>query len=106
MSIVEDAGFVELLGVTTANRYCVLSRKNLSRCILPELYLRAVAAVRSRVQQHRETHKCNVLFGDTTDAWTSSANTSYVTYTLHMVREYTHSSSLRLSYLNLTLLTT
>lgn len=88
ISIVEDIGFSELLAETTDKRYVIPSRKKFTNSILQELYTNASDKLKLEVTNFHSTFKNNCLFGITTDAWTSGSNCSYVTYTLHLVKDY------------------
>lgn len=88
LSVVEDIGFSELIAETTDRRFSMPSRKKFSCNILPSLYMEAAGKVKAEIQLYRSQFDNSCLYGVTTDAWTSGANQSYVTYTLHMVKNY------------------
>ena len=87
LSVVEDIGFFELMA-EAENRYVIPSCKKFTCNILPELYTKAASVVKAHIEEYQKSYGINCLFGVMTDAWTSGANQSFVTYTLHMVREY------------------
>lgn len=86
--MVEDIGFVGLISETTDGRYIIPSRKKFTYNILPTLYTNASKIVCQEIKSYRELHGCNCIFGVTTDAWTSTSNTSFITYTLHLIKDY------------------
>jgi hypothetical protein len=78
-TIVEDAGFRALLNAAEP-RYTIPSRKTFSEHIVPKLYSEIISAVKSDV------HGASSL-AFTTDAWSSRANQSYLSYTAHFLSQ-------------------
>ena len=67
--------------------YTILSRKTLSKSLIPQLYESTQASVRERVQI--STAVCL-----TTDCWTSRVTTSYMSVTCHFIEGFSMSSCL------------
>ena len=87
LSLVDDAGFRELMKEADS-RYTLPCRKTVRNAILPELYARCSQKLKDTIQSYKTEYGEFALFSITTDAWTSSANQSYITYTLHIIRNF------------------
>ena len=91
LSIVEDTGFQELMS-EAEGRFVLPSRNTFRNNILPKLYNDAAAKLKTKIDAYRKQFGDKTMFGVTTDGWTSSATTSFVTYTLHIIDNYNISS--------------
>jgi hypothetical protein len=76
-SIVEDAGFRAVL-MAAEPRYVMPSRKTFSDEVIPKMHAKSIDAVKSEIHD-----AASIAF--TTDAWTSRANQSYLSYTAHFL---------------------
>ena len=88
-SVVEDAGFKNLLGILEP-RYTIPSRKFSSTKVIPEMY----DATRARVQSELNDVKSVCL---TTNIWSAQSTTqSFLSLTVHWIsEEYERSAVLR-----------
>ena len=87
LSVVEDSGFIELMREADP-RYEIPSRNTFRNSIIPTFYLECSQHLKSIINSYRECFGYNSLYSITTDAWTSSNNTSFVTYTIHLVKDF------------------
>lgn len=82
-SFTEDSGFRALMK-TTESRYVIPSRSTFRNTLIPDLYSEILSKVRGVVEDHMKQHGTISL---TTDAWTSLTTGSFITYTLHFIKE-------------------
>ena len=78
ISVVEDAGFRKLVKYLDP-RYTMVSRKHLSKKLLPTRYHEEKANLIITLQKAE-------FVAITTDQWTSKANDGYTTYTCHHIK--------------------
>ena len=81
-SVTEDHGFKYLMSQAEP-RYVVPSRASFRNLHLPRLYKTTLEKLKQEIAEHMAT---NGTVSITTDAWTSKTMTSYITYTLHFIR--------------------
>ena len=79
-STVSNVGFQKILH-TFEPRYVLPDRKTITQHYMPEIY----EQVKSNVTEAMKRDL--VYFSLTTDAWTSRANHSYITHTVHHINE-------------------
>lgn len=84
LSFVEDTGFKSLMK-TAEPRYIIPSRSTFRNKLIPELYQQALEDLKLDIKQHFDGDGGTVSI--TTDAWSSRTACSYITYTLHFIRE-------------------
>ena len=82
-SFTEDTGFRFMMSKAEP-RYQIPSRATFRNILIPNVYKDILAKVKSEVEQHMAT---NTTISITTDGWTSKTTSSYITYTLHFIRE-------------------
>lgn len=87
LSVIEDVGLRQLLNQIDG-KYIPPSRKIFRQLILPTIYNKTALKVKTLIAEYKQTYGTNALFSITTDCWTSVTNASYVTYTLHIVKDY------------------
>ena len=100
-SFVEDSGFRGVMAEAEP-RFTIPSRQTFRYNVIPKLYNQAAQALQKKVENFKVKYGGNAIFSVTTDAWTSSATDSYITYTLHIVEDDLCISSYVLSTVNLT----
>ena len=80
-SIVENEGFIQLLRVLEP-RYSIISRKELTKTVVPEIY----SELKAKVKQSLSLSECRVKF--TMDMWKCEGqNREYMTVTAHWAIE-------------------
>ena len=80
-STVSNVGFQRMLR-TFEPRYVLLDRKTITNHYMPEIHEKVKRSMKKTMQQGL------TYFSLTTDAWTSRANHSYVTHTVHYIDEH------------------
>ena len=80
LSIVEDEGFRALLQCAENGRYVIPSRASFRNNILPTYYNRCREVVLENINKYKKQYGNLAIYSITTDGWTSSNNTSYITY--------------------------
>lgn len=78
-SVVENTGFRNMIH-TLDPRYIIPSRKYFSQTAIPEIYREVMAEVKQKLRRAER-------IALTSDAWTSRATASYVTFTAHYIAE-------------------
>lgn len=79
-SMVADRGFLHLMEILEP-RYSLPSRKHITTSVLPELYNKVQAKVRSLILEEASS----VSF--TTDMWSSTSNDDYMSLTAHFIND-------------------
>ena len=80
LSTVSNVGFQRMLH-TFEPRYVLPDRKTITQHYMPEIYQQVKTNVTEAMKRGL------VYFSLTTDAWTSKANHSYITHTVHYINE-------------------
>lgn len=82
LSFTEDFGFRSLMKKAEP-RYTIPSRATFRRKLIPELYEKTLSKLKEELKQHMSGVKTISI---TTDGWTARTASSYLTYTLHLIR--------------------
>lgn len=87
LSFINDVGFINLMK-ETERRYVIPSRKSFRNRIIPGLFHQSVKGLKDKIKRYKERYGANnSMFSITTDGWTSSANHSFIAYSLHIIRD-------------------